>query len=146
MNLLAEKMKEVSRTLLPVVLLVLLLCFTIVDVGQILYCASSSAVSCFCWAWLYFYGSRSLHNPIGSICPVKWPLHAHLQDRCPQLSSGFPDHRGRARSAGARLPDRDSLRGVLAPRLCLYRLDRGGVLISLGVFRLLRICPSISSC
>ena len=32
MNLLFEKTKEVARTLLPVVLLVLLLCFTIVDV------------------------------------------------------------------------------------------------------------------
>ena len=32
MNLMAEKIKEVARTLIPVVILVLLLCFTIVDV------------------------------------------------------------------------------------------------------------------
>jgi hypothetical protein len=34
MNLLFEKTKEVTQTLLPVVILVLLLCFTIVDVGN----------------------------------------------------------------------------------------------------------------
>lgn len=66
MSLLFDKTKEVSRTLLPVVILVLLLCFTIVDVeADIILRFIVGAVMLLIGLTIFLWGVDLAMNPIG---------------------------------------------------------------------------------
>ncbi|HHW75355.1 MAG TPA: DUF1538 domain-containing protein [Firmicutes bacterium] len=144
MNLLAEKMKEVSRTLLPVVLLVLLLCFTIVDVGaNIILRFLVGSVMLLLGLAIFLWGVDLSINPIGeymsrevatSRTPFKIAALSFLLGFL--ITVAEPD----LLVLGSQIETASG--GVLSASVIVYIVSIGvGVLISLGVFRLLQDLP-----
>lgn len=144
MNLLAEKMKEVSRTLLPVVLLVLLLCFTMVDVGAyIILRFLVGSVMLLLGLAIFLWGVDLSMNPIGeymsrevatSRTPFKIAALSFLLGFL--ITVAEPD----LLVLGSQIETASG--GVLSASVIVYIVSIGvGVLIALGVFRLLQDLP-----
>lgn len=144
MNLLAEKMKEVSRTLLPVVLLVLLLCFTMVDVGaNIILRFLVGSVMLLLGLAIFLWGVDLSMNPIGeymsrevatSRTPFKIAALSFLLGFL--ITVAEPD----LLVLGSQIETASG--GVLSASVIVYIVSIGvGVLIALGVFRLLQDLP-----
>lgn len=144
MSLLAEKAKDVTRTLLPVVILVLLLCLTIVDVeaGVFIRFLVGSAMLLVGLS-IFLWGVELAMNPIGehmsreiatSRTPLKIALLGFLLGFL--ITVAEPDllvlgYQIEAASGGA-----------LSASVIVYMVSIGvGVLVSLGIFRLLGDMP-----
>ncbi len=141
MSLLVEKLKEVGRTLVPVVILVLLLCFTIVDVEtSIIIRFLVGSVMLLIGLAIFLWGVDLAMNPIGeqmswevatSKTPVKIAVLSFLLGFL--ITVAEPDllilgNQVEAASGGS-----------LSASAIVYLVSVGvGVMISLGVFRLLR--------
>ena len=147
MSLLFEKAKEVIRTLLPVVILVLILCFTIIEVEtDILIRFIVGSVMLLIGLSIFLFGVDLSMNPIGEymsqeVATSKTPLKIALLS----FFLGFlitvaePD----LLILGSQV-EAASGRTMSAP-IIVYMVSIGvGVMISLGVFRLLRDKPSFS--
>lgn len=144
MNLLVEKNKEVAQTLLPVILFVLLLCFTIVQVETdvILRFLVGSAMLLIGLS-VFLWGVDLAMNPIGEhmsweIATSKTPLKIAVLS----FLLGFlitvaePD----LLILGSQVEAASG--GTLYSWVIVYLVSMGvGVMISLGVFRLLRGRP-----
>jgi hypothetical protein len=143
-SLLAEKAKDVTRTLLPVVILVLLLCLTIVDVeaGVFIRFLVGSAMLLVGLS-IFLWGVELAMNPIGehmsreiatSRTPLKIALLGFLLGFL--ITVAEPDllvlgYQIEAASGGA-----------LSASVIVYMVSIGvGVLVSLGIFRLLGDMP-----
>ncbi|NLE24435.1 MAG: DUF1538 domain-containing protein [Clostridiaceae bacterium] len=148
MSLLFEKTKEVVRTLLPVVLLVLLLCFTIVDVEtDVLTRFIVGSVLLLIGLSIFLLGVDLSMNPIGEnmsqeVATSKTPIKIAVLS----FFLGFlitvaePD----LLILGSQIESASG--GALGATIIVYMVSIGvGVMISLGVFRLLRDKPSYTA-
>jgi len=148
MSLLFEKTKEVLRTLLPVVILVLLLCFTIVDVEtDVLVRFLVGSVLLLIGLSVFLYGVDLSMNPIGEymsqeVATSKTPLKIAILS----FLLGFlitvaePD----LLILGSQIQEASG--NTLSSSIIVYMVSIGvGVLILLGVFRLLRDKPSYNA-
>jgi len=144
MNLLFEKLKEVARTLLPVVILVLLLCFTIVDVdADVLIRFLVGSVMLLIGLSVFLWGVDLSMNPIGehmsmevatSRTPLKIAILSFLLGFL--ITVAEPD----LLILGSQVEEASG--GTLGASVIVYMVSMGvGVMISLGVFRLLRDRP-----
>jgi len=147
MSLLFEKTKEVLRTLLPVVILVLLLCFTIVDVEtDVLIRFLVGSVLLLIGLSVFLYGVDLSMNPIGeymslevatSKTPIKIAILSFLLGFL--ITVAEPD----LIILGHQIQEASG--NTLSSSIIVYMVSIGvGVLILLGVFRLLRDKPSYS--
>jgi hypothetical protein len=144
MNLLFEKTKEVARTLLPVVLLVLLLCFTIVDVEtNIIMRFLVGSVMLLIGLSIFLWGVDLSMNPIGehmsrevatSRTPSKIVILSFLLGFL--ITVAEPD----LLILGSQVEAASG--GTLSASIIVYMISIGvGVMVSFGVFRLLRGKP-----
>ncbi len=144
MTLLIDKTKEVARTLLPVVVLVLALCFTIVKVeSEIIIRFLVGSVVLLFGLSIFLWGVDLSMNPIGEhmsreVATSRSPLNIAVLS----FFLGFlvtvaePD----LLILGAQIEGASG--GTLNASVIVYLVSMGvGVLISLGVFRLLRDKP-----
>ncbi len=141
MSLLVEKLKEVGRTLLPVVILVLLLCLTIVDVEtSIIIRFFVGSVMLLIGLAIFLWGVDLAMNPIGeqmswevatSKTPVKIAILSFLLGFL--ITVAEPD----LLILGSQV---EAASGAsLSASVIVYMVSFGvGVMISLGIFRLLR--------
>lgn len=144
MNLLYEKTKEVAQTLLPVVLLVLLLCFTVIDVETdvILRFIVGGLLLLFGLS-IFLWGVDLSMNPIGEYMSREVATSKSIY-KIAFLSFilGFlitvaePD----LLILGSQIEDASG--GSLGATPIVYIVSMGvGIMISLGIFRLLRKKP-----
>lgn len=144
MNLLFEKTKEVIRTLLPVVILVLLLCFSIVNVeADIMIRFIVGSVMLLIGLSIFLWGVDMAMNPIGEhmsreIATSRWLLKIAILS----FFLGFlitvaePD----LLILGSQVESASG--GAMNAIIIVYLVSIGvGVMVSLGVFRLLRDKP-----
>jgi nitrogen regulatory protein PII len=144
MNLLFEKAKEVTRTLLPVVVLVLLLCFTVVDVEtDIIIRFLVGSVMLLIGLSIFLWGVDLAMNPIGEHMSREVAT-SRTFTKVAVLSFllGFlitvaePDLLILGSQVQAASGD------TLSSFVIVYMVSVGvGVMISLGIFRLLRDKP-----
>ncbi|MHC1785591.1 MAG: DUF1538 domain-containing protein [Christensenellales bacterium] len=141
MSLLREKMREVAGSLLPVVALILLLCFTLVKPdGDVIWRFMIGAVLLFFGLAIFLSGIDLAMNPMGDhMAGAVATSRTALAAAALSFLLGFlvtvaePDllilgHQVEAASAG-----------LINANLMVYMVSAGvGVLISLGTFRLLR--------
>jgi hypothetical protein len=148
MSLLFEKAKEVLRTLLPVVILVLLLCFTIVEVEpDVLIRFIVGSVLLLVGLSIFLFGVDLSMHPIGeymseematSKTPIKIALLSFFLGFL--ITVAEPD----LLILGSQVQSASG--NVLSSSIIVYMVSIGvGVLILLGVFRLLRDKPSFSA-
>lgn len=148
MSLLFEKAKEVLRTLLPVVIIVLLLCFTIVDVeADVLARFIVSSVMLLIGLAIFLWGVDLSMNPIGeymsqeiatSKTPVKIAILSFLLGFLVTVAE--PD----LLILGTQIQSASG--GSLGATVIVYMVSVGvGVMIMFGVFRLLGDKPSYSA-
>ncbi len=148
MSLLFEKAKEVARTLLPVVILVLLICFTIVNVEtDVLIRFIVGSVLLLIGLSIFLLGVDLSMNPIGEymsqeVATSKTPIKIAVLS----FFLGFlitvaePD----LLILGSQIDSASG--GTMNASMIVYLVSIGvGVMISLGVFRLLRDKPSYSA-
>ena len=144
MNLLLDKAKEVTKTLLPVVILVLLICFTIVDVEtDVLIRFLVGSVLLIIGLTIFLWGVDLAMNPIGehmskeiatSRSPIKISLLSFILGFL--ITVAEPD----LLILGHQIENASG--GTLASALIVYMVSFGiGIMVSLGVFRLLRDKP-----
>ena len=144
MNLLFEKAKEVTRTLLPVVILVLLLCFTIVDVETDVFIRFIvGSVLLLIGLSIFLWGVDLAMNPIGenmsheiatSRSPYKIAILSFFLGFL--ITVAEPD----LLILGSQIEE--SSGGTLNASIIVYLVSIGvGIMVSLGVFRLLRDKP-----
>ncbi len=144
MSLIFEKTKEVSQTLVPVVVLVLLLSFTIIDVeGDIIIRFIVGSVMLLAGLSIFLWGVDLAMNPIGenmareiatSISPLKIALLSFFLGFL--ITVAEPD----LLVLGSQIESASG--GTMSSMLIVYMVSIGvGVLILLGVFRLLRDKP-----
>ena len=144
MTLLIDKTKEVARTLLPVILLVLALCFTIVNVeSEIIIRFLVGSVVLLVGLAIFLWGVDLSMNSIGEhmsreVATSRSPLKIAVLS----FFLGFlvtvaePD----LLILGSQIEEASG--GTLSASVIVYLVSMGvGVLISLGVFRLLRDKP-----
>ncbi len=145
MTLLIDKTKEVARTLLPVMILVLALCFTIVDVeSEIIVRFIVGSVLLLVGLSIFLWGVDLSMNPIGehmsrevatSRSPFKIAILSFLLGFLVTVAE--PD----LLILGSQIEEASG--GTLSASVIVYLVSIGvGVLISFGVFRLLRDKPS----
>lgn len=144
MSLVYEKLKEVAQTLLPVVILVLALCFTIVDVdANVLVRFLIGSVMLLMGLSVFLWGVDLAMNPIGEHMSQEIATSKSIY-KIGILSFllGFlvtvaePDLLVLGQQIGA------ASGGTISASLIVYVISVGvGVMISLGVFRLLRDRP-----
>lgn len=144
MNLLAEKTKDVTRTLLPVVILVLLLCFTLVDVESNVFTRFLvGSVMLLIGLSIFLWGVDLSMNPIGEHMSREIATsRTFLKLAILSFLLGFlitvaePD----MLVLGSQIEAASG--GVMSASVIVYMVSIGvGVLISLGVFRLLGDMP-----
>ncbi len=144
MNLLAEKTKDVTRTLLPVVILVLLLCFTLVDVESNVFTRFLvGSVMLLIGLSIFLWGVDLAMNPIGEHMSREIATsRTFLKIAILSFLLGFlitvaePD----MLVLGSQIEAASG--GVMSASVIVYMVSIGvGVLISLGVFRLLGDMP-----
>lgn len=144
MNLLAEKTKDVTRTLLPVVILVLLLCFTLVDVESNVFTRFLvGSVMLLIGLSIFLWGVDLAMNPIGEHMSREIATsRTFLKLAILSFLLGFlitvaePD----MLVLGSQIEAASG--GVMSASVIVYMVSIGvGVLISLGVFRLLGDMP-----
>ena len=144
MNLIFERTKEVTRTLLPVVVLVLVICFTIVDIEtDIVIRFIVGSVMLLVGLSIFLWGVDLAMGPIGdhmsqevatSRSPIKITILSFLLGFL--ITVAEPD----LLILGAQVEAASG--GVLSALIIVYLISFGvGVMISLGVFRLLRDKP-----
>ena len=144
MNLLFEKAKEVTRTLLPVVILVLLLCFTIVDVETDVFIRFIvGSVLLLIGLSIFLWGVDLAMNPIGenmsheiatSRSPYKIAILSFFLGFL--ITVAEPD----LLILGSQIEEASG--GTLNASIIVYLVSIGvGIMVSLGVFRLLRDKP-----
>ena len=144
MSLLWEKLKEVTRTLVPVVVLVLLLCFTIVEVeADIIIRFIVGSIMLLIGLTIFLWGVDISMNPIGehmskevatSRSPSKIAILGFLLGFL--ITVAEPD----LLILGSQVQDASG--GSLQSPIIVYMVSFGvGIMISLGVFRLLRDKP-----
>ncbi len=144
MNLLIDKVKEVTRTLLPVLGLVLLLCFTIVDVRvDVIIRFIVGSVMLLIGLSTFLWGVDLAMNPIGehmsievatSRTPVKIAILSLLLGFL--ITVAEPD----LLILGSQVQVASG--GTLRASIIVYLVSTGvGVMITLGVFRLMRNRP-----
>lgn len=144
MNLLFEKIKEVAQTLFPVVVLVLLLCFTVVDVEtDVILRFLVGGILLLIGLAIFLWGVDLSMNPIGEYMSREVATSKSIY-KIAILSFllGFlitvaePD----LLILGSQIDDASA--GSLGTTLIVYIVSVGvGIMISLGVFRLLRNKP-----
>jgi len=148
MSLLFEKTKEVLRTLLPVVILVLLLCFTIVDVEtDVLIRFLVGSVLLLIGLSVFLFGVDLSMHPIGeymsqevatSKTPIKIIILSFLLGFL--ITVAEPD----LLILGSQIQEASG--NTLSSSVIVYMVSIGvGLLILLGVFRLLRGKPSYNA-
>lgn len=141
MSLLAEKTKEVTRTLLPVVILVLLLCLTVVDVEVNVFTRFLvGSIMLLIGLSVFLWGVDLSMNPIGehmsrevatSRTPLKIAFLSFLLGFL--ITVAEPD----LLVLGSQIEAASG--GALSASVIVYMVSIGvGALIALGVFRLLR--------
>ncbi len=141
MSLLFEKGKEVSRTLLPVVALVLILCFTIVDVeGDVLVRFIIGSILLLIGLAIFLWGVDLSMHPIGehmstevatSVSPFKIAILSFLLGFL--ITVAEPD----LLILGSQVEGASG--GILNSSVIVYIVSIGvGLMISLAIFRLLR--------
>ena len=144
MNLLAEKTKDVARTLMPVVILVLLLCFTLVDVESNVFTRFLvGSVMLLIGLSIFLWGVDLAMNPIGEHMSREIATsRTFLKIAILSFLLGFlitvaePD----MLVLGSQIEAASG--GVMSASVIVYMVSIGvGVLISLGVFRLLGDMP-----
>lgn len=144
MNLLAEKTKDVARTLMPVVILVLLLCFTLVDVESNVFTRFLvGSVMLLIGLSIFLWGVDLSMNPIGEHMSREIATsRTFLKLAILSFLLGFlitvaePD----MLVLGSQIEAASG--GVMSASVIVYMVSIGvGVLISLGVFRLLGDMP-----
>lgn len=144
MTLLIDKTKEVTRTLLPVIVLVLALCFTIVNVeSEVIIRFLVGSVILLIGLSIFLWGVDLSMNPIGehmsrevatSRSPLKIAVLSFLLGFLVTVAE--PD----LLILGSQIEEASG--GTLSASVIVYLVSMGvGVLISLGVFRLLRDNP-----
>ena len=144
MTLLIDKTKEVARTLLPVMILVLVLCFTIVDVeADVIIRFLLGSVMLLVGLSIFLWGVDLAMNPIGehmsrevatSRSPLKIAVLSFLLGFLVTVAE--PD----LLILGSQVEAASG--GTMNASIIVYLVSIGvGVLISLGVFRLLRDKP-----
>jgi hypothetical protein len=144
LNLLAEKTKDVARTLMPVVILVLLLCFTLVDVESNVFTRFLvGSVMLLIGLSIFLWGVDLSMNPIGEHMSREIATsRTFLKLAILSFLLGFlitvaePD----MLVLGSQIEAASG--GVMSASVIVYMVSIGvGVLISLGVFRLLGDMP-----
>ena len=144
MNLLVEKTKEVTQTLIPVVVLVLLLSFTIVDVGSnVVMRFIVGSILLLIGLSIFLWGVDLSMNPIGvhmskevatSRSPIKIAILSFILGFL--ITVAEPD----LLILGSQVEGASG--GTLSSPLIVYMVSIGvGIMISLGVFRLLKDVP-----
>lgn len=144
MSLLFEKFKEVAKTLLPVFLLVLIICFTVVDVNSdVILRFVVGSILLLIGLTIFLWGVDLVMNPIGehmskevatSRSPIKIALLSFLLGFLVTVAE--PD----LLILGNQIEGASG--GNLASQLIVYMVSIGvGVMISLGIFRLLKDRP-----
>lgn len=144
MNLLVDKAKEVTKTLLPVVILVLLICFTIVDVEtDVIIRFTVGSILLLIGLTIFLWGVDLAMNSIGehmseeiatSRSPIKIAVLSFLLGFL--ITVAEPD----LLILGQQIEDASG--GSLVATLIVYMVSFGvGLMVSLGVFRLLRDKP-----
>jgi hypothetical protein len=147
MSLLFEKTKEVLRTLLPVFIIVLLLCFTIVDVeADVLIRFIVGSVMLLIGLSIFLWGVDLSMNPIGEIMstevatsktPIKIAFLSFMLGFL--ITVAEPD----LLILGNQIEEASG--GSLSALIIVYMVSMGvGAMILLGVFRLLRDKPSFN--
>ncbi len=144
MSLILEKIKEVGRTLLPVVFLVLVLCFTIVDVqSDVIVRFLIGSVTLLIGLAIFLWGVDLAMNPIGEYMSQEIATSRSIY-KIGMLSFllGFiitiaePD----LLVLGDQVETASG--GTMSAMLIVYVISIGvGVMIALGVFRILRGKP-----
>jgi len=144
LNLLAEKTKDVARTLMPVVILVLLLCFTLVDVESNVFTRFLvGSVMLLIGLSIFLWGVDLSMNPIGEHMSREIATsRTFLKLAILSFLLGFlitvaePD----LLVLGSQIEAASG--GLMSASVIVYMVSIGvGVLISLGVFRLLGDMP-----
>ncbi len=141
MNLIFEKGKEVTRTLLPVVILVLVLCYTVVDVGtDIIIRFIVGSVMLLIGLSIFLWGVDLAMNPIGEVMsqevatsrsPYKITILSFLLGFL--ITVAEPD----LLILGSQVESASG--GSLNAPIIVYLVSIGvGIMVSFGVFRLLR--------
>ena len=144
MSLLLDKVKEVTKTLVPVVVLVLIISFAIVDVGtDVLVRFLVGSVLLLIGLTIFLWGVDLAMNPIGeymsrevatSKSPVKIALLSFLLGFL--ITVAEPD----LLILGNQIEEASG--GTLSSFIIVYMVSMGvGVMVLLGVFRLLRDRP-----
>lgn len=144
MSLLFDKTKEVSKTLFPVVALVLIICFTIVDVEtDVIIRFAVGSILLLIGLTIFLFGVDLSMNPIGehmskevatSKSPIKIAILSFLLGFL--ITVAEPD----LLILGDQVQGASG--GSLGSSIIVYIVSIGvGVMISLGVFRLLRNKP-----
>lgn len=148
MSLLFEKTKEVIRTLLPVFILVLLLCFTVVGVEtDLIIRFIVGSVMLLIGLSIFLWGVDLSMNPIGdhmskevatSRTPIKIAVLSFFLGFL--ITVAEPD----LLILGSQVEEASG--GTLSANIIVYLVSIGvGIMILLGVFRLLRDKPSYST-
>ena len=144
MSLLLDKVKEVAKTLVPVVVLVLIICFTIVDVGtDVLVRFLVGSILLLIGLTIFLWGVDLAMNPIGehmskevatSKSPVKIAILSFLLGFLVTVAE--PD----LLILGNQIEEASG--STLKSFLIVYMVSIGvGIMIALGIFRLLRDRP-----
>lgn len=144
MSLLYEKLKEVAKTLLPVVILVLIICFTVVDVDtDVILRFIVGSVLLLIGLTIFLWGVDLAMNPIGehmskevatSRSPIKLTVLSFLLGFL--ITVAEPD----LLILGNQIEGASG--GDLASQIIVYMVSIGvGAMVSLGVFRLLKDKP-----
>ena len=144
MSLLMDKIKEVTKTLVPVVVLVLIICFTIVDVGSdVLVRFLVGSVLLLIGLTIFLWGIDLAMNPIGeymsrevatSKSPIKIAVLSFLLGFL--ITVAEPD----LLILGNQVEEASG--GTLSAFLIVYMVSIGvGILVTLGIFNLLRDKP-----
>jgi len=144
MSSLIDKVKEVAKTLIPVVVLVLIICFTIVDVGtDVLFRFLVGSVLLLIGLTIFLWGVDMAMNPIGeymskevatSKSPVKIAVLGFLLGFL--ITVAEPD----LLILGNQIEEASG--GTLSSFLIVYMVSIGvGAMVTLGIFRLLRDRP-----
>ncbi|HZK28410.1 MAG TPA: DUF1538 domain-containing protein [Thermoclostridium sp.] len=144
MNLIREKTREVTRTLLPVFIIVLILCFTIVDVEtDVMVRFIVGSVMLLAGLSIFLWGVDLSMNPIGeymaqevatSRSPIIIAILSFLLGFL--ITVAEPD----LLVLGSQIESASG--GTMSAQLIVYMVSIGvGVLIALGVFRLLKDVP-----
>lgn len=141
MNLIREKTREVTRTLLPVFIIVLILCFTIVDVEtDVMVRFIVGSVMLLAGLSIFLWGVDLSMNPIGeymaqevatSRSPIIIAILSFLLGFL--ITVAEPD----LLVLGSQIESASG--GTMSAQLIVYMVSIGvGVLIALGIFRLLK--------